>query len=332
MQSPTSPPLVTVMIPTYGQAAVLGRAVRSALDQDLESLEVIVADDASPDDTAAVVAGFDDPRLRYHRNERNLGRVGNYRHTLESLARGKYVLNLDGDDWLVDPTYLRRASALLEEEKDVVLVWANAWRYREDQDAYFTLSGQNEGLPRVMSGTDVFLRYPTGEVWIPHLTALYRREAALDVGFYTLDVIGSDTDSLLRLILGRKVAFVDSYAAAWRIHGSNATGSRDVESRVANLACVDGPYEAARAAGAAPLPELDRWRAAMYRRLCLEFVRGAVKNGEVAGLVRFMARLAQRSPRTALDVAGAALATAVGRGERRRFPAVYKDIGEEAVA
>src|SRR5690606_34849581 len=124
------------------------------LAQDLESLEVIVADDASPDDTAAVVADFGDPRLRYHRNERNLGRVGNYRHTLERLARGKYVLNLDGDDWLVDRTYLRRAAELLEEEPDVVLVFANAWRYSEQDDAYFTLTGQNEGLPRVMSGTD----------------------------------------------------------------------------------------------------------------------------------------------------------------------------------
>lgn len=332
MQSHPGAPLVTVMIPTYGQAAVLGRAIGSALRQDLASLEVIVADDASPDATSDVVAGFDDPRLRYHRNPTNLGRVGNYRHTLERLARGKYVLNLDGDDWLVDPTYLRRASQLMEEEPDVVLVFANAWRYREDDGAFFRLSGQNEGLPRVGSGTDVFLRYPTGEVWIPHLTALYRREEALSVGFYRENIIGSDTDSLLRLVVGRKVGFIDSHAAAWRIHGANATRTLDVDARVANLACVDGPFEAARASGAVPQPALARWRAAMHRRLCLEFVRGAVRSGDYGALWRFMMQLMRRSPRTAVSVAGAAVSFALGRGAQRRFPPVYMELGEEAAA
>ncbi len=331
MQSHSSP-LVTVMIPTYGQAPVLGRAIGSALRQDLASLEVIVADDASPDATPEVVRVFDDPRLRYNRNATNLGRVGNYRHTLEELARGKYVLNLDGDDWLVDPTYLRRAAELMEQEPDVVLVFANAWRYREEDGAFFRLSGQNEGLPRVVSGTDVFLRYPTGEVWIPHLTALYRRDDALAVGFYREDIIGSDTDSLLRLVVGRKVGFIDTHAAAWRIHGANATGTLDVDARVANLACVDGPFEAARAGGAVALPALRRWRAAMLRRLCLEFVRGAVKRGEYGALLRFMTQLARRSPRTAADVAGAAFSFALGRGAQRRFPPVYMELGEEAAA
>jgi len=332
VQSDPGAPLVTVMIPTYGQAPVLARAVGSALRQDLESLEVIVADDASPDDTAEVVARFDDPRLRYHRNPTNLGRVGNYRHTLERLARGKYVLNLDGDDWLVDPTYLRRAAQLLEEEPDVVMVFANAWRYRQEDGAFFRLSGQNEGLPRVVSGTDIFLRYPTGEVWIPHLTALYRRDVALEVGFYREDIIGSDTESLLRLVLGRKVGFIDTHAAAWRIHGANATNSIDVEARVANLACVDGPFEAARASGAVATPLLERWRAAMYSRLGLEFVRGAVRGGDLGAAWRFMAQLARKSPRSALRVAGAAVAFALRRGERRRFLPVYTELGEEALA
>ena len=331
MHSPTGAPLVTVMIPTYGQAPVLARAIGSALRQDLGSLEVVVADDASPDDTAEVVARFDDPRLRYHRNEQNLGRVGNYRHTLERLARGKYVLNLDGDDWLVDPTYLRRAAELLEAEPDVVLVFANAWRYREEDGAFFRLSGQNEGLPRVISGTDVFLRYPTGEVWIPHLTALYRREAALEVGFYREDIIGSDTESLLRLVVGRKVGFIDTHAAAWRIHGANASSSLDVDARVANLACVDGPFEAARACGVVELPLLERWRTAMYGRLGLEFLRGAVRRGDIGASGRFMAQLLRRSPRAALRVAGAAASFALRRGERRRFLPVYTELAEEAL-
>src|SRR5690606_6270355 len=104
---PPTAPLVTIMIPTYGQAHYLPRAIDSALAQDYPNLEVLVVDDASPDDTASVIEPYlEDPRFRYHRHVENLGRVAAYRDTLEREALGDYVLNLDGDDWLVDPTYL----------------------------------------------------------------------------------------------------------------------------------------------------------------------------------------------------------------------------------
>ena len=64
-------PLVSVIIPAYRQAEYLGDALRSVLGQTYPNLEAIVVDDASPDNTAQVVAGFQDPRLRYIRHDRN---------------------------------------------------------------------------------------------------------------------------------------------------------------------------------------------------------------------------------------------------------------------
>lgn len=92
-------PLVSVCIPTYKGAATLGAAIESVLGQTLVDLELVVVDDGSPDDTAGVVASFDDPRLRYVRNPTNLGPEGNWNRCLE-LARGTYFKLLPHDDTL----------------------------------------------------------------------------------------------------------------------------------------------------------------------------------------------------------------------------------------
>jgi glycosyltransferase involved in cell wall biosynthesis len=60
-------PLVSVILPTYNRASLLGRAIRSVLAQTYTNLELIVVDDCSPDATRDVVRSFDDPRLRYLR-------------------------------------------------------------------------------------------------------------------------------------------------------------------------------------------------------------------------------------------------------------------------
>ena len=59
-----SEPLVSVIIPAYNQAEYLGEAIRSVLNQSYANLEAIVVNDASPDDSGAVVASFSDERLR----------------------------------------------------------------------------------------------------------------------------------------------------------------------------------------------------------------------------------------------------------------------------
>ena len=61
-------PRVTVGIPTWNRSALLREALDSVLAQTLRDLEVYVFDDGSSDDTAEVVAGYDDPRVHYVRN------------------------------------------------------------------------------------------------------------------------------------------------------------------------------------------------------------------------------------------------------------------------
>jgi len=115
-------PLVTICIPTYNHAHFLPTAIRSALAQSERDLELLVVDNCSTDDTEAVVAEFcrADSRLRYVRNETNLGLVGNLNRCLE-LARGGYVKYLLADD-LLEPDCVRTMLAAMASTPGVVLV------------------------------------------------------------------------------------------------------------------------------------------------------------------------------------------------------------------
>jgi len=90
-------PLVSICIPTYNRAGMVGDAIGSALAQTYPALEVLVVDNASTDGTAEVVASFRDPRLRFVRNPENLGLFGNFNRCIE-LARGTLIHLLHSDD------------------------------------------------------------------------------------------------------------------------------------------------------------------------------------------------------------------------------------------
>jgi glycosyltransferase involved in cell wall biosynthesis len=89
-------PKISVIMPAYNHEKFVGEAVASVLGQSLADLELIVVDDGSQDDTGAVVASFDDPRLSYLRQE-NAGAHAAINRGL-SLARGSYLTIINSDD------------------------------------------------------------------------------------------------------------------------------------------------------------------------------------------------------------------------------------------
>jgi glycosyltransferase involved in cell wall biosynthesis len=93
-------PQISVIIPTYNRADLVHEAIQSVLDQQRVDLELIVIDDGSTDDTAAVVTHhLSDRRLRYVR-QANQGRSRARNHGAQ-LARSQYLAFLDSDDRLV---------------------------------------------------------------------------------------------------------------------------------------------------------------------------------------------------------------------------------------
>jgi glycosyltransferase involved in cell wall biosynthesis len=112
-------PLVSVCIPAYNTASLLGHAIESVLGQTLPDFELIVVDDCSTDDTAAVARRYRDPRVRVLVNTQNLGAPANWDRTVRE-ASGKYVKLLHGDDVLY-ATCLEKQVRVLEDNAKVVL-------------------------------------------------------------------------------------------------------------------------------------------------------------------------------------------------------------------
>jgi glycosyltransferase involved in cell wall biosynthesis len=108
-----SRPMVSVITPAYNVAPYIGQCIESVQAQTLSDWEMLIVDDASTDETPAVVQRYlDDPRLRYLRNEQNLG-PGDARNRALDAARGEWIAVLDADDWIV-PERLERLVAFAQ--------------------------------------------------------------------------------------------------------------------------------------------------------------------------------------------------------------------------
>jgi len=93
----TEQPLVSVITPTYNRLEYLQQALKTAIKQTYHNIEIIVSDNCSPENPQAIVESFGDSRIRFFRNDTNLGMLTNTINTFKR-ARGKYVASLLDDD------------------------------------------------------------------------------------------------------------------------------------------------------------------------------------------------------------------------------------------
>ena len=108
-------PTVSVIIPTYNRAHLIGRSIQSVLTQTYEDFELIIVDDGSTDNTEEIVMAFNDHRISYLKQSSNRG-VSAARNIGIKAARGSYIAFQDSDDeWL--PQKLEKQVALFEEDK-----------------------------------------------------------------------------------------------------------------------------------------------------------------------------------------------------------------------
>lgn len=109
---------VSVVMPAYNCADTIAQAIDSVLIQDV-NLELLVINDGSPDHLDAVMENYTaDSRVRYLKNERNLG-VSATRNKGIAQARGTYVAFLDADDYWM-PDKLKKQLSLMKKQ-DAVL-------------------------------------------------------------------------------------------------------------------------------------------------------------------------------------------------------------------
>ena len=115
---------ITLAMPVFNGSNFIRNALDSILEQDFTNFELIVTDNASEDDTAAIVAEYaaKDPRAKLVRNKKNIGAAANYNLGFEK-ASGKYLKWCAHDDCL-SPNFLSRCLEVLKANPDTSLAFA----------------------------------------------------------------------------------------------------------------------------------------------------------------------------------------------------------------
>ena len=118
-------PTVSICLPVYNGENYLATAIESMLAQTFADFELIICDNASTDRTEAICRRFAayDARLRYSRNERNIGGARNQAIAVQ-LSRGRYV-RLSSHDDKIAPTHLEECIAVLEQRPEVVIAFTS---------------------------------------------------------------------------------------------------------------------------------------------------------------------------------------------------------------
>ncbi len=236
-------PKVSIMIPTFNQELYIEKAIHSALEQTYPNIEIIVADDSSTDNTESLVHKFKDTRLTYIKSKANLGRVRNYHRTLYEYCQGDWAVNLDGDDYYTDPFFIQKAVSYIKSNEDLVMVSAGckAWDGRTSK----LYAPSKHSL--IIEGSKIFNRWDAYRMM--HLSIVYNRRIAMRIGFYEKDIVSTDWESFLRLMLHGKVGLLKDIVGVWRKHENNETRDLDFDKFKANMISITSPGEYAIAMG-----------------------------------------------------------------------------------
>ncbi|WP_342255287.1 glycosyltransferase family 2 protein [Acinetobacter baumannii] len=119
--------LVSVVLPAYNAELYLKEAIESVLAQSFADFELIVINDGSVDKTEDIILSYNDSRIVYVKNEKNLGLIGTLNKGM-SLVKGKYIARMDADD-ICFPQRFAKQVDFLEQNQDYVICGTAAYRF-----------------------------------------------------------------------------------------------------------------------------------------------------------------------------------------------------------
>lgn len=188
-------PEVSVIIPTYNRSQSIERAIRSVQGQTFQSLEIIVIDDGSTDNTEDIVKSVIDDRIRYIRCETNRG-SGAARNEGLKIAQGRHIAFLDSDDeWL--PEKLERQVERMETEPDDIGVCFCGARIFKNGNSDETV----EYVPEKAWEHDTFRKFVMGRIKFLTPTVLIRKACLEKTGLMVPEMRrNQDGEFLLRLL------------------------------------------------------------------------------------------------------------------------------------
>jgi glycosyltransferase involved in cell wall biosynthesis len=217
----SSLPLVTIGIPTYNRAATyLREAVECALAQTYPNIEIVVSDNASPDNTEEVVHSYADPRVRYFRQATGLIPNDNFNFCLEQ-ARGEYFLFLPDDD-KIDPEFVEDCLRAVQYRVDCGAIFTGV-RIIDEAGRVLTEIPNRADLP---AAGDLFLAWMNGRLSLYVCSTLYNTQMLRTVGgFHSRHNLFQDVAATAKVIARGGRVDVPEVKASARQHRRKWTHS-----------------------------------------------------------------------------------------------------------
>lgn len=212
-------PRVTIGIPTYNRAEqFLRQVVESALAQTCPGVEVLVSDNCSSDGTEELMRSWRDPRLRYFRQEENLGPNGNFNFLL-SRASGDYFQLLQDDD-LIDPDFVEACMNAVEGRTDVGVIHSGTRIIDRGGDVLKEVRNATRGLTL----PELFFAWFRGDAALYLCSTLFNTRALREQGgFRSPRNLFQDAVAEFRLIHEHGRIAVEDIKASFRKHPDEMT-------------------------------------------------------------------------------------------------------------
>jgi glycosyltransferase involved in cell wall biosynthesis len=224
-------PLLSVVVPNYNHARFLAQRLDSIFNQTFKDFEVIILDDASTDDSRAVVARYlDYPRVRFVPNSDNSGSPFAQWNRGVSLASGELVWIAESDDFS-DLNFLATLVPQIVARSTVGVIYCQSWRVDDDGCVHGSIRDLSTDLnaPRWHTGFTRPGRYECAEHLIrgntiPNASAvLFRRQLYLATGGAPTDMrLSGDWLAWVRLLLRCEVTFEPRELNYFRFHSQSA--------------------------------------------------------------------------------------------------------------
>ncbi len=226
---PSRLPQISVCIPTFNRAAMLGESIASVLGQSFGDFELIVSDNASDDETESVVRSLADKRISYLRNKRNVGPCENMNLCLVR-CRGEFIAFLPDDDLML-PQNLQQKREVLEANREVGLVHSSYHLVDQAGRIVRENTSWGHGPDRTADAIEdrqELLLSPYNRINLS--SVLFRRACYERLGGFTSGFAGKiglafDYEYWMRIALYYKIAFLARPLVKWRIHGGSLTNT-----------------------------------------------------------------------------------------------------------
>jgi glycosyltransferase involved in cell wall biosynthesis len=231
---------VSIGVPVYNGERFLAAALDSLLAQTFDDFELIIADNASTDDTAEICRSYEarDPRVRYVRNERNIGVYRNYNRVFR-LAVGEYFKFAAADDFC-HRELVEKCVEVLDAEPGIVATYART-RFVDSDGNWLAL--HDPGWHLMADAPSERLKYVlVSGHWVNLPFGLLRSKALARTRLFPL-YAGGDCRLLGELSLKGKFFEIPEYLFFRRIHDASSSQNADHDWQSRFFKGVEGHVE-----------------------------------------------------------------------------------------